>query len=225
MIFLFSALVAASAGGAAAGYKLYPVRHPAVSSTAFRQSAILAHSAQMDGIKTIVIGDSIVEQADLSHLCDDGIVFNAGVSGARAQDLWPIADKVFVDERPRRIYISVGINDTAKVRLTTDEDFRSNYEALVARARTTADTVRLVLVSPTTRDGTHGASYFDQAAARRFNNIIREIGARNGLRVIDISDALKATDNMLPAEFSVDGPHLTAAAYVLWKSALSAECE
>lgn len=210
--------------GAACGYKAYPMRHKAALPSAYRQNAILAHAAQEGRVDTIVIGDSIVEQAELGDLCADGVTLNAGVSGARAQDLVQLMGELMASQRPKRTIIAVGINDTAKVRLTSDAEFERSYAALLKTAKAGSGHVEVALVSPTTDGGLHGAGYFDQDAKKRFDHTIARLAQAEGIETIDVASALGNSSPELPEELSADGPHLTPAGYGRWKSAIRGGC-
>lgn len=210
--------------GAACGYKIYPILHKPPLPSTTRQNAILAHAAQVGRVETIVIGDSIVEQADLGDLCGDGAVLNAGVSGARAQDITLLMGELSAERRPKRVIIAVGINDTAKHRITPDGEFDRSYGALLETAKAGSDRVAVALVSPTTDAGPHGAGYFDKAAAKRFDAIIARLAKAHGAKVIDIGDRLGASGGVLPDALSADGPHLKPNGYALWKSAIKTGC-
>ncbi len=110
-----------AAAGAAAGYARW---HEPFDRHADARRIIMnrAEDAPTGGV--LLIGDSIVHRLHLSELC--GLpVFNAGMSGARADQIAPIVDPLVAKLKPRFIILSAGTNDDVQ-----GDDWRADVKAM-----------------------------------------------------------------------------------------------
>lgn len=77
--------------------------------------------------ETLVLGDSLVEQTNFSAVC--GRTFNAGIGGARVQDVRRALPALIGATQPERVIVAVGANHF----VADDElaDFRRQYPLLL----------------------------------------------------------------------------------------------
>lgn len=102
--------IAGIALGATAGFARW---HEPFDRYARDRTVILnrADDAPTGGV--ILMGDSIVHRLNLTELC--GLpVFNAGMSGARTDQIAPLVDPLIAKLKPRLVIMSTGTNDARR---------------------------------------------------------------------------------------------------------------
>ena len=106
-----SAILLAGLGAAAGlilGYWRWQMHDPPPYPVA-RSHFVHLLAEQHGTARTLVLGDSLSEQTDLSDVCGD--TFNGGVGGAQASTLLPIARDLLPIIRPHTIVVNVGTNN------------------------------------------------------------------------------------------------------------------
>lgn len=183
-----------------------------------RRVVILSHARQAAD-PVIMLGDSIVDMADLPALCG-ATVLNAGVSGARTAAVEALSRDVFDIRRPKLVIVAVGLNDAHRNARTSDADFLATYRAIVARARMTGAAVRATTIPPVGPVGLGRAGEFDRGRIATFNALIRKVG----VPVIDINSALADPNGIEPPALTDDGVHPNARGYGIWKRVMAQAC-
>ncbi|HTI31673.1 MAG TPA: GDSL-type esterase/lipase family protein [Sphingomonas sp.] len=204
----------ATAGGAWVWLSRPPVR----SYYDTRRLVILAHARQTAD-PVIILGDSVVDMAELPELCGQ-TVLNAGVSGARTAAVEQLARDVLTIYRPKLVIVAVGLNDAHRDAGTSDADFIQKYRAIVARARMTGADVRATTIPPVGPAGTGRADEFNRARIAGLNALIRQ----TGVPVLEVNAALANEDGIEPAVFTDDGVHPNARGYGVWKRVMAKAC-
>jgi hypothetical protein len=146
----------------------------------------------------VVMGDSIVEAADLpASICGHPVI-NAGVGGATIGYFVRNAPLLLEDTRPSLVVLAVGVNDA--MRGGDAGLFQAAYEAVI---HSFGDVPLLVATIAATGPG---AVLFDQSLVEKFNGVIRHLTDRP----VEM-DQIRG--------FTVaDGVHLNSAGYKLWNS-------
>jgi lysophospholipase L1-like esterase len=139
----------------------------------------------------LAIGDSITERADLPTLCGFWPI-NAGISWATVETFMPHARRLADLAKPKFVIVALGTNDAL---MNEGDAFKGRIGALLASL---ADWPVIVVPLPP-------GSGVKEAA--KFNAVIAAM------------DATSAAP--LPSVETVDGVHLTAAAYVEWKEKIA----
>lgn len=182
-----------------------------------RSKAIRSHAAQAKGVSIVVIGDSMVELADLRDLCGPTVqTLNAGVSGARTQDVEALAIELIGSVKPAAVVIGLGTNDAWANNTTSSATFTRAYASIVSAARR-AGAAPYALIPPPQGDRTfEKAATFSASALERRRTEIRSMG----IPVIDTATLLAARDGSFDRRYTADGVHPNAAGYVIWKQAI-----
>lgn len=208
-----AAIIATSAASAAIGYKLAP----GPNHLRARALAVKSHLAQAPDVQVVVLGDSIVERADLAAVCKAKTI-NAGVSGATVADLDTFARQIDPRRAPR-IIVAVGIND-AKAGARGDIDqVMQRYAGLIDYLQSSGAKVSVASVV----SAAASEDEYDPFYVRTFNTSLRQMATARGLDVIDLGRIADA-DRHLPAGLAVDGVHLNAAGYQKWSEVLAPAC-
>jgi len=181
-----------------------------------RVRAILSQ-AKREFFAAVILGDSIVEHAEIPRdLC--GInTLNAGIGGAKISDIARFAPSILKAIHPQKIVIAIGINDARTNDPTSVESFWQDYQRTLATAREAGGKIYTATIAPISIVAT---SYLDRARIDAFNEVIRSFGAN----VINF-DRLADTDGLLPPTMAFDGVHLRASGYEAWRAALAQGCK
>lgn len=158
----------------------------------------------------IVLGDSIVRQAQLPGTLCKRPVINAGIDGSTTSSgLDGMLKKAIGDKKAALIVVSLGINDAE----TADsvESYRKNYVALLTALKTM--TSRLAIVAVTPLETGKEVGHRTQQTIDGYNATLPDIAHETGAALI----AMPA----LPTGFTSDGVHLSASGTAIWTKAIS----
>jgi lysophospholipase L1-like esterase len=142
---------------------------------------------------------------------------NLCVSGAETEDVLRSQLKLALAARPNLITLGIGINDVGHG--VTLEIFARNYEEIITRIKAESDAPIVVTNIPDiSLAPAVPASLRDQVYRRviLFNESIKEISERHGLRVVDAYTATHDIIRSHPEFFSDDGFHPSDEGYERW---------
>lgn len=170
----------------------------------------------------LALGDSIVEGALWPKVCGASVI-NGGIGGASMGTVFDVMAG-WLDRPFDAIIIAAGINDAARVRPTPPQEFRRRLEAVAAKASANTKTVLIATVLPVETSGRLGEAAFDPGLIAAYNEAIRDVAQRPGLRLIDLSQAFGVKDGgPMAAGATLDGVHLTAESYRVWLAAVTGQ--
>lgn len=188
-----------------------------------------------DGDSVVFLGDSITEQRLYTRYIEDFVVtrypkmrvkfFNAGWSGDTAAGGLRRLERDVLSHKPTLVTVCFGMNDAGYRPL--DEGrlsaYRQAMDGIVSALKTRG--VRVVLLTPTVVDPDTRpelAGYNDVLA--RYADVVKEIGAREGLLAVDLHTPFLAAQEKGKAErgsrFTMipDGIHPAPAGHLLMAS-------
>jgi lysophospholipase L1-like esterase len=198
-----------------AASRIYP-RLPAYVHSMIRVQEILSQAKQ-DSFGAMILGDSIVEFANIPpDLC--GVrTLNGGVGGAKISDVARFAPSLLKAIHPEKIVFAIGVNDAVADDPTSVESFRQDYQRTLTAARETGGKIYAATIAPIGRIAT---TNFDRARIDAFNEVIRSLG----VTVISLEN-LAGADGLLPETMAVDGVHLGPSGYEVWQATLAQGCK
>ena len=158
---------------------------------------------------TLVVADSIVEQAYHRDLCG-APVFNAGISSAGLRHLAPLATDLSGILKPSRIILAIGTNDAAAGRRVPTADWIRDYEALLAALP--VERIELVAIPPV-EPGKPGSGAIDLADLADKNRELQSLAARRRIPF--------APSAPLPTR---DGIHVDADGAAAWRENVERHC-
>lgn len=167
----------------------------------------------------MIIGDSVVDMADLPELCGR-TVLNAGVAGARVDAVERLTHELLTIRHPRLVIVAVGLNDAHREVRTSDAEFIAAYRVIVARARMSGAEVRVSTIPPVGPDTLGRAAEFDRGRIAVLNTLIRQVG----VPVIDVNAALADNRGVESPALTDDGVHPNARGYGIWKRVMAQAC-
>lgn len=175
-----------------------------------RSAIIRSQIAQAGDEAIVVVGDSITESALLpTELCGHQVV-NAGVGGADPSSYLDTIIKGIPAFKASVIVVALGTNNATSS--GSSEQFEATYRRLIQIL--SAYSSRIIIAGiPSIEKGYLSDSLFDQESGEKINNKLKSIAHESKLLFIDLR--WRHSDVQ-----TVDGIHLTPAAYNHWKSAV-----
>lgn len=136
-------------------------------------------------------------------------ILNKGIGGERTTELLQRIQKDVVAEKPDLVVMLVGINDVWRMldcgEVTTEEQFRANYQKLVDTIQNAG--AKIILIEPyllNVANKKHFRPYLDA-----FRKIIREI-ADGKIPLVPMDEIFRGlTQDISPDKFAADGVHPT----------------
>lgn len=168
---------------------------------------------------TVMLGNSLTERGAWAEYFPEAHVINRGIGGDCVAGMAARLDSI-VAGRPRAIFLMAGVNDLIFSTIAPKALLRQ-YERLLDRIAAESPATQVFIQSPLPLDEARNEPYFTGKNARieAFDRLLRRMAARRGLKFIDIRSRM-LRDGKLPAEYTVDGIHLTPAGYAVWVEAL-----
>ncbi|MBR0843868.1 SGNH/GDSL hydrolase family protein [Bradyrhizobium liaoningense] len=194
---------------------------PPVDHASIRSCVIKLNMLQLEDDRAyLVFGDSIVEAAMLRPVCGMTPV-NAGFSGAAAQHL--AYNMGFLPHRKfEAVVIALGVNNAVRRPSPDIEGFRKSYEAIVNEFGANESTVLVADIMPVEKGKEVGDTYFDNDLILQLNAEIEALANRYGITRIHLHDAFaQADDNSMRPGLTVDGVHLNADGYRIWRRTIA----
>jgi lysophospholipase L1-like esterase len=164
----------------------------------------------------VLIGDSIT--ANWPGMTQDkeiaGLrIVNRGVPGGDTAHMLPRFHHDVIRLSPRVVVIQGGINDFARVPLSSTEQ---NLEAMVDQAKQNGIAVVLATLTPTGKHGSGAAASAQDAGHQKIgalNDWIKDLAARKHFVLVDYHSVLADERGVYLEGFTADGIHPTAQGY------------
>jgi len=146
---------------------------------------------------------------------------NLCVSGATTADVLRAQVARVAAAHPTLLTLGIGIND---LRRFTPEDYRRNYEEIIARLQEAAAPAPLVVSNLPDLSFAPAIPAFlheeVRRGVRRFNEIIADVAARRSLFLVDVFSKSHEVVPTHPEFFSPDGFHPSDEGYEFWAHAM-----
>ncbi|MDR3212244.1 MAG: GDSL-type esterase/lipase family protein [Planctomycetota bacterium] len=162
---------------------------------------------------TVFLGDSLTDGLLLPD--NQGDMLNAGVAGARVADALTLAKRLLDSLKPATVIVTIGVNDTSRSQFDAVA-FRDNYLELCDTIEGVGSKLIISTLLPIEKDKQFG-KYFNQERIIECNNIIRSIASTKSIELLDAFAYFADSEGYMPKDMTVDGVHLAAQTYVLWK--------
>jgi len=172
----------------------------------------------------VLLGDSITEGFDVAKYFPGRRVLNRGIgadvigNGLPADDVRGVLqrlDSSVYDCAATDVFILIGINDLGDGRSL--DKMEQGYREILQRIHTNAPGVKIHIESVLPTRG-HYAHH--NANILAFNERLRKLAAEFGCDYLNLHDLMTDEHGELKAEFTHEGLHLMAPAYVVWQAAI-----
>lgn len=181
---------------------------------AYQQLTAQFESTQLHTVDIVMLGNSITYGGLWNDLLGRIGVVNRGIGGDNTVGMLHRLHSVY-DLHPKICFIMAGINDIY-ADASVDVIF-SNYRKIV-------DTLRSKQIIPVIQSTLFVNPKWKRAAEKNrevaaLNARLKEYAAENSIDFIDLNAVLSQDDTLL-GRFTTDGVHLTAEAYIRWRTLL-----
>ncbi|MCW3092942.1 MAG: family lipase [Ferruginibacter sp.] len=165
----------------------------------------------------IFLGNSITEAGEWQEVLPGKKVINRGISGDNSFGVYARLDALLT-LKPAKVFLLIGINDLK--RGTPLEVILNNYRKIIGKIKKDAPKTTLYLQSVLpVAESVIPAIYakITNEKVKELNKGIKELADSNHLTYIDLyNDVFVSNQGQLKIEFTTDGLHLKAAAYIIW---------
>ncbi len=189
-------------------------------TTFYGQRATLFDMLPMDSQSIVMLGNSITNGCEWAELLGNSNVVNRGISGDTVEGIQARLGSI-IKAAPAKIFLMVGVNDVSHD-LSADSIATSIGE-LVHRIRNESPATKLYLQSllPVNQNfGRFRKLDGKEQVIRDINAILPAIAEREGATFINLYPLLADEQGNLGSEYTNDGLHLLAPAYLLWRDVI-----
>jgi len=166
----------------------------------------------------IFLGNSITERAEWQELLADSKspVINRGIGGDNSFGILARMDEI-VAAKPKAIYLMDGIND--QFRKLPHEVSINNYRRIIRKIKQQSPKTKIYIESalPINEEMTKEAyTKGRNVLVPELNKKIKALAEEEGVTYVDICPLFQDENGVLKKEFTMDGVHLKASAYIDW---------
>ncbi|MDE5656398.1 MAG: sialate O-acetylesterase [Muribaculaceae bacterium] len=189
-------------------------------TTFYGQRATLFDMLPMDSQTIVMLGNSITNGCEWAELLGNSNVVNRGISGDTVEGIQARLGSI-IKAAPAKIFLMIGVNDVSHD-LSADSIATSIGE-LVHRIRTESPATKLYLQSllPVNQSFERFRKLDGkEQVIRDINAMLPAIAEREGATFINLYPLLADEQGNLGSEYTNDGLHLLAPAYLVWRDAI-----
>jgi lysophospholipase L1-like esterase len=176
-------------------------------------------ASQADG-DIIFLGDSITEGCDWAGLFNNPRIKNHGIGGDTSEGILQRLGPI-IGAKPEKIFLMVGINDLWNG--VPVDTVVGNYRRILTQCRGKTPATRVFLQSVLSMNDGFSSSPARipvvNASVVALNGALREVAIAFHYSYVDLHP-LFLKEGQLDPQFTNDGLHLNASAYMVWKSAI-----
>ena len=174
-------------------------------------------SAEEPTDKIVFLGDSITESYDLERWFFNLPVINSGVWGDRTDDAYARLEADVFAYKPHKVFILLGINDIGSSR--TNDDIAGRIENIIMDIQDNCPYSEIYLISVYPLNISDFEVWYPPMS-EDINDVVDDLNEKLAglagemdIEFIDIAPHLKNDAGELKKEYTVEGVHLTDAAY------------
>lgn len=185
---------------------------------AFKTQLYASYPHSTDDV--VFMGNSITEHVDWNELLGMCNVHNRGISGDITFGVLERLSEV-TNGKPSMVFILIGINDIS--RNIPDSVIVANYNRIVQRIRSESPATKIIFQTllPVNNEFTQFKNHYNKDGHILWiNEQIKSLGNRSHINVLDLYPHFLDEKNKLKKEYTMDGLHLNAKGYLVWKELL-----
>jgi len=173
----------------------------------------------------VFLGNSITERGEWAEILSDSPfpILNRGVGGDNSFGILARMDEILA-AKPRAIFLMDGIND--QFRKLPHETSIYNYKRIIQKIKKESPKTKIYLESAlpineemTKEPYTKGRNVL----VPELNKRLKQLAEEENITFIDICPLFQDEEGKLKKEFTMDGVHLKASAYIDWVNFLKAQ--
>ena len=173
-----------------------------------------------DSTSIVMLGNSLTAGCDWYELFHNGKVVNRGIVGDTSTDIMNRLECI-TSGKPAKIFLLAGVNDISHD-LSADSVMLCINE-LIDSIQSQSPTTKLYLQSllPINNSfGRYQRMIGKEQTVKEVNTLLKAEADKRGLNFIDLYDSFCDEEGNLRSDWTNDGLHLLAPAYVKWRDLL-----
>lgn len=173
-----------------------------------------------DSTNIVMLGNSLTAGVDWNELLKNPDVVNRGIIGDDSPAMLNRINCITAG-KPRKIFLMAGVNDISHD-ITADSVARAVAELVDTIMMQTPESKLYIqsLLPANDSFGRYKTMVGKKQTIRDVNVLLKEMAEQRGLTFVDIHEAFCDEEGNLKAEWTPDGLHLLAPAYVCWRDLL-----
>lgn len=168
----------------------------------------------------VFLGNSITANVEWRELLEMDNVKNRGISGDISYGVLERLDEV-IGGHPAKVFVLIGINDIS--RNIPDEQIVGNYRKIIAGIRSGSPQTKIYFhtLLPVNNEFTQFKNHYNKDEHIAFvNSQLKAIAQEMKITLIDLHPHFLDAAGKLDKKYTIDGLHLTAEGYKVWKRLL-----
>ena len=168
----------------------------------------------------VFLGNSITAGTDWNELLQLPQARNRGISGDITFGVLGRLEAV-TEGHPAKVFVLIGINDIS--RNIPDSVILDNYRKIIRRIKAASPQTKIYFqtLMPVNNTFTQFKNHYNKDEhIQAVNEGLKRLGAQEHITVIDLHPHFMDREGKLNKEYTVDGLHLTAKGYDVWKKIL-----
>lgn len=168
----------------------------------------------------IFLGNSITAGIDWMELLGRTDVRNRGISGDISFGVLERLNEV-TEGKPAKVFILIGINDIS--RNIPDSFILSNYKKIIESIQKESPSTKIFFQTllPVNNEFTQFKNHYNKDEhILHVNEELKKLAAKEKVGLIDLYPHFLGTDKKLDKKYTIDGLHLNAEGYQVWKNIL-----
>ncbi|MBE5870340.1 MAG: hypothetical protein E7294_03645 [Lachnospiraceae bacterium] len=194
--------------------KVHSVPYSYRTNAQYTQRETMFEMSPVQKADIIFVGDSITARAEWQEYYPDQVVLNRGIDSDVTEGVYNRLDTI-IDKAPDELYLMIGIND---IRQGIDKAITLQFYAQILdrlQKELPDCTIYVQSILPV-----NSSTGIDNKDVEALNASIHSLANERSLTYIDVYSRLIDADHDLPADYSVDGVHMTGAGYQIWLDTL-----
>lgn len=168
----------------------------------------------------VFLGNSITDGCEWFEILGNPKCINRGISADVTEGVL-LRLSAITKLKPAKIFLMIGVNDISKGKSV--EEISANYRKILDQIKAESPKTRVYIesvlpVNPITNPKIAHTSKTQEIM--QLNDNLRAMATEYGHQYIDLFSLMADSNNYLPRKYSVDGLHLTYAAYKAWADAI-----
>lgn len=172
---------------------------------------------------TVLLGDSLTDFGDWDSLLPGMNVINRGIAGDKIEGMIIRLDEIAA-HNPSKIFLLAGTNNLVKHSTACANSILPLYRTLISDIRKKMPKAKLYVQSvlPQNPISIDWNDHFN-ADVEEINRSLEAMASEYGYTYLDIATPMKDADGCLRIDYTIDGCHLSDAAFKVWAEILARE--
>lgn len=201
-------------------YKYKEVKNSSVAVETLQHNIMTSGFNQLDkseNNKVVFLGDSLTEFCQWDELLQNKNIVNRGIGGDTIEGV--IKRLASIEKsKPKELLLMIGINNILQSQ--KQSILINNYKSLLKSINEKIPNTRIVIESILPVNNKISGSKAENTVINELNQNLQKIAQINKMDYVDINSKFLDKDGQLDASYTIDGIHLNAKGYAIWKDVI-----